>query len=159
MKSSCQVHLNKLKEMLPNVRSAFAAKAGDPLLAAILQSISIGLSPVKGVGRFKRYSDTYVEAMLHGAYRQFDKKQRPVNLYLSGAMLGAGTASPNMTGTRISFRHYLADIHNAQGAGKSKVIRHFLPTNSGEEFSRTIMSPIYSMLQKLVSEEVARQNQ
>lgn len=158
MKVTVQTKLDKLRTMLPTVQENFSRTMGPTVLEHIQASLAKGLSPVKGIGRLQRYSVDYTEAIKRGAFRSFGKKQRPINLFLSGEMLDSGRTEQRKGGVRVVFPHYLADIHNRRGAGKSKVVRHFMPTTSGEEFSRTIMSPIYVELQKLVSQEVSRQN-
>lgn len=101
----------------------------------------------------------------------FKKSQRPakrispVNLRLSGKLhrslfvTTAGGIKKSFR-LRIGFKNKLADIHNRQGAGKSKVVRRLLPTEFNESFNRRITSFIFDQLKKateIVAKEFTRQ--
>ena len=111
--------------------------------AIVEDNILKGKSPVKGKGRYKKYSDGYKKFI-----KQFGKRARPVNLKLSGQMLSTFFVKVTRRGIDVGFKDKLADIHNRQGAGKSKVIRRMLPTRSGEVFNRSISDSIRKALEK-----------
>jgi len=76
------------------------------------------------------------------------KRVSPVNLRLSGDLhskLKTYIAGGFWKSSRlvIVWDHYLADIHNRQGAGKKKVVRRMLPTNGGEQFNRRIDATLF----------------
>lgn len=90
------------------------------------------------------------------------KRISPVNLRLSGELhkslfsktMGGFIKEPYIL--LIGFKHFLADIHNRRGAGKSKVVRRMLPTKKGESFNRRITSTIFNELKK-AADIVAKQ--
>lgn len=159
MKAKVWINLQKLQTMFPTIRSKFGFQAGAPTLAAILDSISKGISPVKGEGRFVGYSETYIHEIKAGEFKEYSKLVRPVNLKLSGEMLASGDTSPTANGVRIIFTDELADIHNRQGAGKSKVIRRLLPTIGGEALSTVIMGKVMTIANQVAQNETRRQNE
>ena len=53
--------LKSLNLMVPRVRREFATTAPPPIKRAIQEDIRSGVSPVKGKGRFVKYSDSYKE--------------------------------------------------------------------------------------------------
>lgn len=107
----------------------------------IIREISEGRSPVKKAGgRFKKYSVSYSKAIDKGRYSQFNKRKRPVNLRLSGKLLRSiFSRKKNGSTLIIGFNNFLADIHNRQGAGKSRAVRRMLPTERGETFTDSII--------------------
>ena len=108
-----------------------------------------GVSPVKGFGRFKSYSPTYTNQIMAGKYKEYGKRVRPVNLNLSGDMIDSlYTRSDKLGEIIVGFTDELADIHNRQGAGKSKVKRRLLP-HENEEFSRVITEKLLELFDKL----------
>lgn len=108
----------------------------------IKKSIARGVSPVEGIGRFKKYSSSYSDAIDSGKYH--NKKKRPVNLKLSGGMLKSLVTRPKgLDRIIIKFRSKIADYHDKEGAGKSKILRRLLPKrNTSEKFSRVIMKKV-----------------
>lgn len=142
----------------------------------IVKTIESGSSPVKGKGRFKKYSDSYKDQIRgkaeffkdkQGRTRRIEvdqkdrevvsflkakfgnKKISPVNLKLSGKLLKSYFSK--LRGFKnqliIGFDNELADIHNNKGAGKSKVVRRMLP-NDGERFNARINRKIKNALAK-----------
>jgi hypothetical protein len=117
----------------------------------VVKEISEGRSPVaRAGGRFQKYSDSYQNAIDKGYYSKFNKRKRPVNLRLSGRLLKSiYTRTLDKNRVRIGFADQLADIHNRQGAGKSKVVRRMLPTNEGEKFTNTILFAVGVRLKRI----------
>ena len=140
-------------EMARILSEAFKNIPGGEVKSLIVdQSILKGISPVEGEGRFESYSDSYKDAIDQGRYSEFSKKKLPVNLKLSGKMLDSFFVNKIKAGIQIGFKHFLADIHTTQGAGKSKVIRKMLPLKKGEEFKTSIRNGII----KLVKNELSK---
>ena len=130
-----------------------ARVAGAEFEKQIVREISEGRSPVKRTGgRYAPYSASYKLAIDKGRYSNFNKRKRPVNLILSGKLLKSIFSRPiGKNKIVIGFDNFLADIHNRQGAGKSKVVRRMLPTNEGETFTDSIFFAVGSRLKKIAN--------
>jgi hypothetical protein len=128
-----------------------AKTAADELKKEVVESISRGVSPVKrSGGRYKKYSTSYRQAIDNGYYSEFNKRKRPVNLRLSGDLLKSiYTRLISKTRIEIGFNDELADIHNRQGAGKSKTVRRMLPTEEGETFTDSILLAVGTKLRRI----------
>lgn len=111
-------------------------KVAAMLKEEIIREIEGGRSPVKGQKRFVKYSSSYLNAIARGRYS--NKRKSPVNLKLTGKLLGSIFTKNTKNGIEVGFDDPLADIHNNQGAGKSKTVRRMLPTEKGEQFNRSI---------------------
>jgi len=122
----------------------------------ILQAIRSGRSPVSKGGqnpkntsgkiRFEPYSDSYKKAM--GKGKLSGKKQRPVNLELTGKLLRS-IKSKVVKGeyVRVWFTDAKAKYHDKLGAGKSKVIRRMIPNpKKGEDFTAGIRKKFVNAL-------------
>jgi hypothetical protein len=113
--------------------------------------------------RFKKGKQNLVNDLNEDFRRTMRPTKRisPVNLRLSGGLhksmfvktVGGFLRTFRL---RIGFKNKLADIHNRQGAGKSKVTRRLLPTKFGERFNRRITSFIFDSL-KNATEKVAKE--
>jgi len=172
------------KSLVGKVRAEFKISGPKIIRKAILKDISLGISPVKGKGPFVKYSEMYKE-MIRGKIAVFKKHGKtivirakkgkklvnqatkynkgisPVNLILSGKLhkdLKAFTIGGLTTSFRLvlKWKNKLADIHNRQGAGKSKTIRRLLPTESGESFNNTITNVMLNEVKKAVKRVVKR---
>jgi len=121
----------------------------DTYKKGIIQEIEGGRSPVKRKGRFQKYSDSYLKAIESGRFE--NKRKRPVNLKLSGDLLKSLQTFVRNKILIIRFDNSLADIHNRRGAGKSKVVRRMLPTESGETFNESIQRDVREVLKRLAS--------
>lgn len=132
-------------------KSEAKKEAAATLETEILASIRRGVSPVKGFGRFQQYSESYKTAIKKKRYPT-KRRIRPVNLTLTGKMLKSFFIKVKRNSVLIGFDNKLADIHNKEGAGKSKVVRRLLPTNEGEKFSRKILTELKITLNKVARE-------
>lgn len=142
-----------------NQRTVMAKKIWQAQVPSVLESeinlaFDRGVSPVEGGGgqtgnqsRFVGYSPVYINQM-KTIYKQYSKKQRPVNLKLTGKMRDSLKISPSGDGVLIKFTDKKADFHNFLGAGKSHVIRAMLPLG-GQNFSRVITSKITNLFTKI----------
>jgi len=156
---------NKSPELLKNIKKEFSKKSPVKVKQAIVQDMVKGISPVKGQGKFKQYSPSYKKAIRKGRLKTAKTKKAisPVNLKLSGEMrksLKAYTSGGYFKNFRliISYKHFLADIHNRRGAGRSKVIRRLLPTFKGEQFNRRISLVLKKQLQNAVDKTIIKFN-
>lgn len=138
--------LGNLKKLFPAIVAGFQKAIPKALIAAVIQEIKQGKSPVEGQGRLVEYSPSYKDAIGYKLGRQFGKRERPVNLSLSGKMLLSVNVRERKSGVTIGFSDKKAEYHDELGAGKSKTLRRMLPTRTGETFSRTIMSKIIKVL-------------
>lgn len=129
------VDTKKMRDAIEKYRDDFIKQTTDELKPLILNEIENGRSPVGGFGRFVKYSNSYLKQIKRGL---FDKKPRPVNLTLSGQLLNTLQITPKKSDIEITFTDELFNVHNRDGAGKSKTVRRMLPTNKGEQFSRSI---------------------
>lgn len=109
-------------------------------------SIALGISPVKGEGKYQKYSQSYKDAIKNGRYKKFSKTISPVTLKLSGKLHDSFYVDKTSTGMVIGFKNKLAHIHTVEGAGKSKVIRKMLPVKDGEDFKPVIKKEIINLL-------------
>jgi hypothetical protein len=164
--------------LIPKIRKEFSKKGLTPIKRAIVQDMIIGISPVNGVGKWVKYSQSYKDVIDGKAtfrkgksgktlvtnkkdeefFRRSSptKLKSPVNLRHSGG-LHKSLFTRTYGGVKarfrliIGFEHFLALIHNNQGAGKPKVIRRMLPTEKGEKFNKTITKAILKQLDNAAS--------
>lgn len=119
---------------------------------AMVESIERGVSPVNKGGtspqqtggrlRFNKYSDVYIDQIKKGTLPN-NKKQRPVNLKLTGTMLRSIKSRVFRDFVRVWFSDEKAKYHDKLGAGASKVIRRMAPNpKAGEQFNAGIMRRI-----------------
>lgn len=101
--------------------------------------------------------DTSVPANIE-YLRSNNKKERPVNLKVSGKMIDSLryiiSAFTDKGQIIIEYTDKLAYIHTVLGAGKKKVIRKALPQGS-ENFSRTILRKVNTILSDGIKEATA----
>lgn len=139
-----------LKEVRKNVRAA----EFQFLRGLIVEIIQKGISPVRGAGRFQRYSESYREAIIlaYGDLVEKEGQISPVNMTLFGDMLNSLRVVDAGEGRiRIEFDDPKAYFHNTSGTGKSRTIRRLLPDRPGEEFSREIQVRIRAQFRSLVA--------
>ncbi len=128
----------------PEIQRQFNADVTESLGDELDKQIKAGLSPVAGEGRFKDYSDSYKDAIdrnegvMKGSDGGFwtEKKKRPVNLSVSGAMLKSRVIKTQGNTVKVTYGSKIAGYHNE---GNDKLPRRaLLPTGMGEKFSTTI---------------------
>ena len=148
--SKVRVDLSDAIKDLNQFNNAGIKAAANELQVRVVEEIEQGRSPVARQGRFTRYSESYRKAIRKGRYP--NKRVAPVNLKLTGKLLRSFFVTPLGTNrVRIGFDNFLADIHNRQGAGKSKTVRRMLPTEVGETFSNTIFESVLNRLNKIAN--------
>ena len=159
LKIKLKWNLQALKEMLPEIVKSSQRRLGPLILDAVKAELAIGKSPVEGQGRLVGYSAGYKNEIKTIYSKKYGKRERPVNLYLSGTMVRSGYTKDAQNGVTVGFKDIKASYHNDLGAGKSKVKRRILPTNPGETFSRTIMKKVMTWLQnEIISKAIQRAN-
>ena len=141
--------ISKIKKALGN--KALYKNIGSTAVSEIKRTIARGYSPVKGEGKFKPYSRSYLNQINngYGMPGRYGKKPLPVNMELSGKMMNSLKYSVKAGFISIFFTDKKAVYHNTEGAGRSKVIRRLLPTEPGEEPSTRIKSKIKEELTKI----------
>jgi hypothetical protein len=141
-----KVKLDGFKNVIRDLRaSSTNAKVGEHVIGEIKKSLAAGVSPVKGERRFQGYSENYPGKL---------KPKLPVNLKLTGKMLGALRhwieGGRLMIGIRDPLQAKKAKAHN-EGKGHMPK-RHFLPTERGDSFNVTITRSIRNLYAKLLSD-------
>jgi hypothetical protein len=135
------------------LRKSVNPKNFDWLPPLIVSTIKRGISPVQGGGRFKRYSDSYRDAIskASGEAKKKEGQLSPVNMTLTGEMNNSLEAkkSSKSGAVTIQFDDPKAYFHNNSGAGNSRAIRRLLPDRKGERFSRNIQEKILETFKEL----------
>lgn len=174
---------NQINRRVKDVIKEWKRDAPPIILNNIRKHVSIGNSPVEGYGRYKGYSKSYKEQINGKAsYRTItkngiqkviritpqlasdkkkfiNKKERPVNLYLSGKMMNSMRSYALPNGFYISFStvyaRELANLHSHNSFEKAKVKRKLIP-NEYERFKKAITlesdEMIFKRLQKRFKE-------
>ena len=147
----------KDKTDLSKVLKQVQEEGPEIIIKEVRETIERGNSPVKGYGRFVEYSDVYKEAIKSGRYKSEGKKNRPVNLTLTGKMLNSLIDRTTKTGFVIYFTSKLAKIHSEEGAGKSKTIRKIMPkTGSSESWKESVVRPLKSFIKSLIEKQLKK---
>lgn len=142
---------------LPEISRQFAKNAEKPMKGGIVAEILKGKTVVsqrkadpKNTGgklRFQKYSESYKEKFGKGEYTE--KRERPVNLWLTGKMLRSMKSRVSNGVLTLWFSDEKAKYHNKEGAGKSKVIRRILP-QEGEDFTPILKRRLINILEKAI---------
>lgn len=129
---------------------------GKTVAEEALENISQGLSPVRGYGRFEAYKD-------RKKYPGDLKPARPVNLWLSGAMLKAywyrlGRQKDSIEVGMV--RGSASDIEKAQHHqdGTEHMAQRKIVPGEGEEWSVSIMRAIREVYSKRLSDLIRQSN-
>ena len=147
--------------IISEIRKDFNSRGPNTFRKAILADMNKSISPVKGKGKWIKYSDSYIKAIRGELGNTWDKQISPVNLKLSGELhyslkvYGVGLLSKIYV-LRVQFTDFLADIHNRRGASKKKVIRRLLPTENGEEFNYGLTQLLLRSLKESVGRVVKK---
>jgi hypothetical protein len=129
-----------------------------PLMQKMIEdSVRKGISPVKGFGRFKGYSEGYKDNMKYSeAVKKYNKKQRPVNLRLSGDMMRGFHWILRKTGFRFQFtdkQNDKAKWNSEEGVGAENLRRPILPKRgSSEIFKSSILNLMNRKMRKAIRE-------
>ena len=133
--------LKKLKNYNKEVKDRYqdelnSGAAGYELIRLLQDIIKKGISPVDGEGRFEKYSESYREAIRRGDYPS--KKVSPVNMYLSGDMLGSLRFKKVAGKLYVEFGDKKAAYHQYGQGNMPK--RKLLPTGLFDKFNKRISS-------------------
>lgn len=149
-KFKSEILKGKAKKVTDEMKNDFARRVKLFIKTAVIDSIEKGVSPVNmkdaypkntgGKSRYGGYSSGYINRMKN-ADDMYGKKQRPVNLTLSGKMLRSLKSKIIKGKVKLWFTDEKAKYHDKLGAGKSKVFRRLLPRGI-EEFNRAIQLKI-----------------
>jgi len=145
-KSIKELQAYVLKQTL-KAQDEFLRRADKELPPVIISQIEKGISPVDGEGRFVEYSDAY-KKQIKDKSLPVPKKQRPVNLKLTGKLLKSIKSTVSSNILTITFTNFLAEIHSILGAGKSKTIRKMLPFEKGDDFNPAINRVLKKILKE-----------
>ena len=119
----------------------------------VISSIRKGKSPVRGEGRYKRYSDSYIKRIMSKKFKeQFGKRVSPVNLRLTGAMLKSIFRNFPKNKIVIGFKSEIAFFHQT-GAGNLPV-RKLLPDASDRGFNVIITRKVTALIEKNLDREL-----
>lgn len=160
-KSAALTKLLKGSPMISEIRKEFNKRGPNDFRKAMLADMNKSISPVKGQGKWIRYSESYIKAIQGELGQTWDKNVSPVNLKLSGELhnslkvYGVGFLSKVYV-LRVQFTDFLADIHNRRGASKKKVIRRLLPTENGEQFNYGLTQVLLRSLRDSVGRVVKK---
>ena len=150
-KAKVKLTLDKIPK---KIQAGFKAVKFDDVIVIIKDLITKGVSPVQGGGRFKRYSQSYRDAIdgEGDIGKAKSGKKSPVDMTLSGEMMDSLNSVDKSGKVFIEFDDPKAVFHNDAGAGKSKVIRRLLPNRDGESFSRNVQRRIYEIIREIVKD-------
>jgi hypothetical protein len=149
--SKVKINLKGTKKQIKEARNFLMLKIGPLYTKEIENSILKGISPVKGKGRFVKYSDSYrdqIKEKRNKVLVMAGKRIRPVNLKVTGKLLKSLSWELEGKFLILKFGNIIADYHNRLGAGKSKTIRRMLPTRRNEVFNRVIDKKVRDALKR-----------
>jgi hypothetical protein len=143
--------LKKMKNYTKDVKEKYkkelqSGAAGYELIRIIQDIIGKGISPVDGEGRFEKYSESYRKDIKSGYYPS--KKVSPVNMYLSGDMMGSLRFIEIDEKLYLQFEDKKARWHD-KGLGNLPV-RKLLPTGRMERFNKRITDLLVKALKKVL---------
>lgn len=145
-----------MKKALDNFNKQLNKGTLEGLRTEVEAQIKRGISPVEGVKRFDKYSESYREAIKesYGEAKKKKGKLSPVDMTLSGDMLDSleivqrgSKTYLEFTGKDTGLRAY---YHNNSGAGKSRKIRRLLPNKDGEKFNSVLQRKIVEIVKAIV---------
>lgn len=136
-----------------------ADKMGKAVINGMRKAIASGFSPVRGAGRYEKYSKSYTEAIQKGAYE--GKTVRPVNLRLTGEMLDELDHN-YVGGDKIEVGFLVpsekTDIASYHNDGTDKMPKRQIIPNEGEEYTVSIMQAIKDVYSERISAIIKRSN-
>ena len=152
MANNTKIKKNSLKKLQAQLKKAIRAKAKKVLpkilkRAIIDDHILKGKSPVRGVGKFEKYSIRYTRLLSSGKFAP--KKSTPVNLRLSGDMLKSFEIKISDNGFSVNFDSELAFYHQF-GLGHLPA-RPLLPVFDGTKYTQAITKEYDAALKKTVN--------
>jgi hypothetical protein len=113
-------------------------------------AISKGRSPVKGMGRFKEYSESYKKQISSSLKSKHGKRKRPVNLRLKGDLHKSFELKKAEKGFWFIFTDKKASWHNDGVPENNLPARPILPDKPGQKFSKLIEKDLQRALVNIV---------
>jgi hypothetical protein len=144
--------LDPLKKFSDNLNKQLNRGTLRELADETRAQIRRGISPVDGVGKFQKYSESYLDAIKNksGDAAKKNGKRSPVDMTLSGDMLKSLDIVEKSGSTFMEFEDTKAYFHNNSGAGKSRKIRRLLPDATGEKFNQVLQNKFYGIVRRIV---------
>ena len=144
--------LDPYKKLVQNFNREMNKGSLNELTDEVKAQIRKGISPVDQVGRFVRYSETYIDAIKKGTGEAEKKggQRSPVNMTLTGEMLKSLEIVRRGDAILMQFDDPKAYFHNNSGAGKSRVIRRLLPDNNGERFNAVLQRKFVAAMKRIM---------
>lgn len=158
LKIQSKLSIEKITE---DAEKRFFKEAQKELPDVIREYWNEGKTPVQGSKNFKSYSDSYKRKIRKAKSGDLKNKSvTPVNLKLSGKLHKSFVAKIIRKGKNRAIELFfkgrdnkkLAVIHDQAGAGKSKVRRRMIPSETNEKFKR----PINKLIRELLDDAVKR---
>jgi hypothetical protein len=146
--------VDKLTKGFDSIQKAFRGSLKSSIGKKINDTIGKGRTPVKGGSRrLAGYSDSYKETIKNSQAKGTDgrvhrnKRQRPVNLTVSGDMLKSQKVTLTPKGVNITYTQKvdgknIAAQHNDGDPGRGLPERRILPNRRGEEFSKEVQQHV-----------------
>ena len=110
--------------------------------------MSSGLSPVNNVVQYVDYSDSYKKAIKQGRYKKYRKRQKPVNLKLSGELHQSIEMATTPRGIQILSNDPKLEYHN--DGTDNMPARQIFP-NPGQTFKPEVMNILSDSLLKIMT--------
>lgn len=149
--------LSLYKDKIKNLIKSFSKAMGYKLPKMIIDDILRGVSPVRS-HTFQTYAPSYKKAIIKYYSKLHGKSITPVNLKLSGKMLGSikyieGNKLIDLAS--IVFTDKKAKYHTVDGIKRKDgtVKRKMLPVGKGEKFNAEISEAIREAIIKSISVE------
>lgn len=141
-----------LKEANLSVNQKVTKATGDLIVAAMKERIAKGLSPIEGKDRFPGYKDT--KKYPASEKKNFpDKRNRPVNLFLSGKFLSQlrATVSPVRGQITVGFTQtYGKKLEKGHREGANGQKQRPIIPESGEQLAKSIRLSILKLYEQAV---------
>lgn len=165
-KSKVTFNLDFEKKLNTIMNKKTALVVGNVIEKEMKKSISKGLSPVKGVGRFVPYA---IQRGIPNGYPTgiVGKNKRPINLKLTGEFLKSLTHFTKRSGSgfeaKIGFKivnkriSALFETHN-EGKHPHVPQRRFVPTKKGERFLVSIERKYIAIITKRLNDVLKSTN-
>jgi hypothetical protein len=144
--------IGPVKKAIENFNKQINKGTMKELTDEVTAQIKRGISPVDGAGKFRKYSDSYLEAIKKGSGEAEQKrgKRSPVDMTLTGKMLDSLEVTQRGNSHFMEFEDPKAYFHNNSGAGKSRTIRRLLPDKDGEKFNTVLQRKFVAAIRRIV---------
>jgi hypothetical protein len=159
------------KDLAKKLTYKDAQTIGDAVTDEMKRMIAKGISPVKGVGRFKAYAAQRSEAKTNYPVG-LPKKTRPVNLFLFGGYLEfirwwlpssksyVGIGFSGETGKKTAIPKKIRDMFETHNEGSQPEVprRKHLPNEQGDQFARSVDVAYKKAVEKVIDQWVNLMN-